>query len=175
MFSMLSYKQKMWLILISGAFVFVLGYYFAITPTLSVWDKIEKEEYKIEKAKTAHIDIEKATKSLQVLRQKVGKTSPSFMQFQKDFLNSVVPFADKNKIKVSEIKLPHYAPKNGYEIQTMQLECKGSFKGLTQLLNHIQQENIGRVCSVNYELRKDHKLKREFLYATFFIQNYLAQ
>jgi len=174
MFSRFTYKQKTGLLISAGLILLFIGYKIAISPTLSLAGKIDVQENKIEKAKTANSDISRGLKSLAILKRKVGKTSPSFEAFQKELLNSVVPFAEKNKIKISEIKLPHKAPKNNYEIQTLQIECKASFKLLTKLLNHIQKENIGRVCSVNYELRKNHKLKRRFLYATFYVQNYLA-
>ena len=174
MFSRFTYKQKTGLLISVGLILLFFGYKIAIVPTLSLVDKIELQETKIEKAKTANSDISRGLKSLAILKRKVGKTSPSFEAFQKELLNSVVPFAEKNKIKISEIKLPHKAPKNNYEIQTLQIVCKASFRSITNLLDHIQKENIGRVCSINYELRKNHKLKRRFLYATFYVQNYLA-
>ena len=174
MFSRFTYKQKTGLLISASLLLLFVGYKIAITPTLGLLSKIDALETKIEKAKTANYDISTAVKNIAVLKRKVGKTSPSFEAFQEDLLNSVVPFAEENKIKISKIKLPHKASKNNYEIQTLQIECKASFKALTQLLDHIQRENIGRVCSVNYELRKNHKLKRRFLYATFYVQNYLA-
>lgn len=174
MFDKLTYKQKTWLLIVSAAVLFILGYSLAITPTIEIFDKIGDKELKIEKAKTADQDILRAQRKLQDLKRKVGKTSESFELFQKEVLNTVVPFAKQKKILVNEIKLPHKAAKNSYEIQTLQIECRGSFKSLTQLLDHIQKENLGRVCSVDYELRKDYKLKKRFLYATFYIQNYLA-
>jgi hypothetical protein len=174
MFSRFTYRQKTGLLIAASLLLLFVGYKIAISPTFKLLSKIDVQESKIEKAKTANSDISRSLKNLAVLKRKVGKTSPSFEAFQKELLNSVVPFAEKNKIKISEIKLPHKAPKNNYEIQTLQIECKASFKALTELLDHIQKENIGRVCSVNYELRKNHKLKRRFLYATFYVQNYLA-
>ncbi len=174
MFSHFTYKQKTGLLITASLLLLFVGYKIAISPTLGLLSKIDAQETKIEKAKTANSDISTAVKNIAVLKRKVGKTSPSFEAFQEDLLNSVVPFAEENKIKISKIKLPHKAPKNNYEIQTLQIECKASFKALTELLDHIQKENIGRVCSVNYELRKNHKLKRRFLYATFYVQNYLA-
>ena len=174
MFSRFTYKQKTGILIVGALLLLFIGYKIAISPTFALLGKIDVQETKINKAKTANSDISKALKSLALLKTKVGKTSPSFEEFQKELLNSVVPFAETKKIKISEIKLPHKASKNNYEIQTLQIECKANFKALTELLNHIQKENIGRVCSVNYELRKDYKLKRRFLYATFYVQNYLA-
>ena len=172
MFSQLSYKQKTRFLLISGFILFFIGYKLAILPTLDLYRKIEKEVKNIEMAKTAPNIILKSKNKLQELEKKVGQTSPTFELFQKEVLNAVVPFSKKNHIKINEIKSPHIANKNSYEVQTLQIECKANFKNLTLLLNYIQHENIGRVCSVDYELRKDHKLKRHFLFAKFFIQNY---
>lgn len=174
MFDKLTYRQKTWLLIVSAIVVFWGGYSLAISKTFDLYSKIEIESQKLQKAKTANNDIVFAQNKLNQLKYKVGKTSPSFEIFQKEVLNKVVPFAKQNKILVNEIKLPHKSIENRYEIQTLQIECRGNFRSLTRLLNHIQKENLGRVCSVDYELRKDHKLKKRFLYATFYIQNYLA-
>lgn len=169
-----TYNQKTWGLIISAVLLTIVGYYLAISPTFELQHKINKAEVEIEKAKTASSDVKKATKELAKLEQMVGQTSASFEIFQKELLNAVVPFADENHIKVTEIKLPHLAQKNTYEVQTLQIVCKGNFEQLSRLLDHIQRNNIGRVCSVNYELKKDYKLKKRFLYATFYIQNYIA-
>jgi len=175
MFDNLTYKQKTWLLVISSSILLFIGYKVAIIPTFKIQSSISLKQSKIEKAKTAQVDILKAQSQLTQLKTKVGKTSETFELFQKEILNSVVPFAKENDVLINEIKHPHKASKNGYEVQTLQIECRGGFSNLTKLLNHIQKENIGRVCSVHYELRKDYKLKRRFLYATLFIQNYLVE
>lgn len=174
MFSQLTYKQKTIMLIVSSIVVLVIGYQLAITPTLKLNSNIQKAKQNIELAKTAPNEISEANLLLEQLKRKVGQTSPSFEIFQMEVLNSIVPFADEHEIKINEIKLPHIATESNYEVQTLQIECKADFKELTLLLNHIQLENIGRVCSVNYELKKDLKLKKWFLFTTFYIQNYKA-
>jgi hypothetical protein len=169
----LTYKQKTILLLIAGIVVFILGRS-SIEATFDLYADINQKELDIKNAKSAPNDILKYEQELVQLNYKVGKVKPSFEQFQKEVLNCLVPFVNRQKIKLKEIKQPHYANKSGYQIQTLEITSIGSFKKLSLLIDHLQKENTGRICAVNYNLKKDNKTKKWFLESTIFIQNYKA-
>ena len=95
----LTYKQKTILLLIAGIVVFILGRS-SITATFDLYADINQKELEIENAKSAPNDILKYEQELVQLNYKVGKVKPSFEQFQKEVLNCLVPFVNKQKIKL---------------------------------------------------------------------------
>lgn len=174
MLDKLTYKQKTIVVIFLGLLLFITGYQLAIRPTIDLHFKIEQSRNAIQTAKAAPFNIERYQIELKKLNQKVGKTATSFEVFQKEVLNTIVPFTEKKGMKIEVIHLPHFAQEKKFEIQTLQIECQSSFKNLTLLLDHIQKQNIGRVCSVDYEMKKNNLLKKWFLFSTIYIQNYKA-
>jgi len=172
MFDKFTHKQKT-IALILGVFCLLyLGFKISVIPTIVLSNKIEQHELIVTQSKTAPEKIRQLKKQLRTLEKSVGNVETDFDVFQERLLQTIIPFTNSNSLTLSEIQEPHYATINGYQVQTVIIKIKGEFKDLSFLINHIQQNSVGRISSVSYNLKKDNKTKKMYLQATMFIQNF---
>lgn len=174
MFSQFNHKQKT-IILLLGAFtVLILGYSISVVPTLEIKAELEQKEQLYNDALIGPDQIKKLENKLTAINNSVGSVDVGFEDFQDRTLELIIPFSNSNQLTVNEINKPHYFESNGYEIQTMCIKVIGSYKNTSLLIDHIQNQDLGRVNSIRYNLKKDQKTKKEYLETTLIIQNYKA-
>ena len=174
MFDKLTYKQKTITLVIGVLCLLYAGFQISVTPTIALTEKIEENEFIIFQSITAPEEILRLKQQLQILKRSVGNVETNFDVFQERLLQNIIPFMNANKLNLAGIQEPHYASINGYEVQTVIIKIKGEFKNLSFLIDHIQQNSVGRISSVSYDLEKDSKTQKMYLQATIFIQNYKA-
>lgn len=172
MLNQLNYKNKTLLVVAASVLFLLLGWNTSISKTLDIYSSYQEQLTTLEKAAKAPEKLRKLNQELSKIESSFGRKNAEFHEFQDALLNLVIPYSNQNKLKIVEINEAQKANEKGYQIQTVSLRVSGSFKAITLLIDEIQHSSLGRLCSVDYELKKNRKNKTRYLQGTIYIQNF---
>ena len=167
-----SYKTKNKLLMIAVLFLFVLIYSFGIKKTVNTI-----LEYK--KISENYEQVQNAPKLLNDLQSKLNKINKSVdfkrensLSSEQNILELVTKICQDSKMTLMQFPKTNKTQKGDFLVETNQFVVEGSFANLVLLVYQIEQKNkVGRVASIQYELKKNNETKKQYLIATIFIQN----
>ena len=169
----LTNKVKFYLVLSLAVLLLFLSFNLALKPTFNQAKTLKNTKEKIEKAKTAPQKIQIAETQLAQMKEIVGSVENDYYVFQEQLLNTVVALSANNNVKIQQVKEPHVASINDYEVQTILINLKGGFNNITKLLDELERKrNLGKISSVSYDLIQNKRLKVFVLEATIYVQNF---
>ena len=169
----LSNKIKFYLVLAIAVLLLLLSFNLALKPTFNQANTLAETKQKIEKAKSAPEKIQVAEKQLQEMKEIVGSVENDYYVFQEQLLNTVVALSATHNVKIQQVKEPHVATINDYEVQTILINLKGGFSSITKVLDAFERKkNLGKISSVSYDLIQNKRLKVFILEASIYVQNF---
>ena len=100
------------------------------------------------------------------------KQQGSGMDNQQLLLGIISDYCNENDLVLKDFPLPIIFNDKDYIIETNIFEIQGGFIKLLKLVYELEQKTIvGKVMSVNYEIKKNYKTKSYALTATIYLQN----
>ncbi|MDG2194263.1 MAG: hypothetical protein P8K77_05320 [Polaribacter sp.] len=90
--------------------------------------------------------------------------------FQQVLLQKITRFAKKKKLQVIAFNEPHQFASNGTKISTYSFEVKGNFIPLLQLVQFLEQQQLGALISIHFEKKKNYSANRTYLTCKLLLQ-----
>lgn len=127
--------------------------------------------------------VDNAVAKIQFLQQKnnslttflTSKNVSLESSFQQMLLEKVTQFSKDKNITTIAFNKPHKVQDEQTTIETYSFKLKGDYVSLIKLINHLEQEQLGKLISVNFEKKKNYKTNRYYLTSTIFLQKITNQ
>ena len=172
MFENLTYKKKNQALAL-GLFVFlILVYFLAIQKTITAYKSYTENKEKVDNANSAPQKVAYYKKKLADIENIIKRQQGSGMDNQQLLLNVVSDYCNQNDLVLKEFPLPVIFNDKDYTIETNIFEIQGGFIKLVNLVYELEQKTIvGKVMSVDYQIKKNYKTKSYALTAIIDLQN----
>ena len=172
MFNQLTYKQKNILLLVSGCLFTVIMYQLSIKETLEKKEACETALVQAQLLANAPNSIASLNGQLAAMRKKVGYAHTDSMDTQQLVLEKVTAYCEDQRVELKKFPKPLLENAQNYQVETIQFVVEGGFIPLLKLIYEFEQtDHLGKVVSVDFNVKKELRSRKERLYATFFIQN----
>lgn len=171
-FDKYSFKQKNYALLIFSVLLIATAYKRAFSISIETSAYQEALEEKLERAKSADVEIRMIQQEIVGLNRFLGEENSSIEKVQQNFLNF---FAKKAKgVTVYQIDEVLNFKHPDFEINTQRIVLKGEYTHILTFLYAFEKEfKLAKIVSVQFELKRFPTEEFKALYATLFIQNYL--
>jgi hypothetical protein len=172
LFENLTYQKKNKLLAGVLVLALILAYFLAIQNTIYAYKSYKENEEKVANANTAPQKVAYYKKKLADIENIIKKQQGTGMDNQQLLLSVVSDYCNENDLVLKEFPLPITSNDKDYTIETNIFEIQGGFIKLVKLVYELEQNTIvGKVMSVNYEIKKNYKTKSFALTATLYLQN----
>lgn len=172
MLTNLTYKKKNLLLLVSSVIVMFLVYSLAIKKTIAEYSRFLGNKEKLERAVNAPAMATQLEKELIRMDTKIGNHNAKNINIDDALLSLLTDYCQSHHAVLREFPETTHTEDGDLEIETNQFMIGGNFSTLINLVYLLEQKyNLGKITSVNYQLKKDFKTKEMQLTATIFLQN----
>jgi hypothetical protein len=150
----------------------LLVYSFGIKKTMSAYIAYSDAKKKMEFAANAPEMASQLEKKLAGMDTKIGDQNTKEQNTTDALLSLITNYCQNNHAVLREFPQTTIAEAENMTIETNRFTIGGDFSTLLNLAYILEQKNkLGKVASVNYQLKKDFKTKEMLLTATLFLQN----
>lgn len=161
------------MLLIAGVILMVLLVYsLGIKKTMNAYMEYSDAKKKMELAANAPEMAAQLEKKLSEMNAKMGDQNTKEQNTTEALLSLIANYCQNNHAVLREFPQTTMAEAENMSIETNRFTIGGDFSTLVNLAYILEQKNkLGKVASVNYQLKKDFKTKEMLLTATVFLQN----
>lgn len=158
--------------LLIGSLVFAIAVYqLNIRSTVSLYLECKNLELKKKEAQTAPIKMKQMKTRLLKLESLIQngkeKISP-----RDQLLEIVTAYAQKNQLVLKEIPKINQIKEKELEVELDRFEIQGNFVSLLKLIHQLEQkEKVGKIASVEFNLKNNNVTKQANLTSLIYIQN----
>ena len=145
---------------------------------LSIKEAIERkqayEEAISQSAKLAGApqQMEELRKKIMTLDQSLGNLNGDTTDLPQLILEKVSTYCKKNGTELKKFPGVSRTDEQNYQLETTQFVVKGNFIDLLKLVYGFEQEyNLGKLVSVEFNIQKELRSRKQYLVATLFVQN----
>lgn len=164
----MDYQQKYKLLLGAIALFLVVAYWLAFSKTWQAYQTSAALEQQLSSAGQAWQDIESYQQQIQQLEAQ--QNNQSFTQNY--FFQKVTSFCQEQQLAIQDMPESRVYEQQDVEILHNPLKVEGQFIPMVRLLYHLEQEEqLGRVVSVEFNLGKNYQSRKEELTAHIHLQN----
>ncbi|MGQ0827047.1 MAG: hypothetical protein ACT4ON_01505 [Bacteroidota bacterium] len=168
----LTYKKKNLLLAIGMVMSVFIVYSFGIKKTINAYIVYSDAKNKMELAVNAPKMAAQLENELMEMDKKIGSHNTREQNTSEVLLGLLTNYCQDNHAVLREFPKTTVAEEGDMLIETNQFMIGGNFSTLINLVYILEQKNkLGKVASVNYQLKKDFKTKEMQLTATVFLQN----
>jgi hypothetical protein len=173
---LLSYKQKIKLLVASALVILILCYQYGFKNTWNVY-----ADYKENKIKTEQ--LEDYVNLMPLLKNEEKKINDLIknnlldtLTDAKETLAFITTFCKINNLKLTEYQPVQIAGNDNFNIATRQISVEGNYSGLLKLVYELENHQIyGRLCSVIFKSAEDPTSGKISLSCTFYLQNLMKK
>jgi hypothetical protein len=168
----LSYQKKYYLSLLSSVLLAIIIYQFAISKTISLYQKNQDLNTKLKEAVNTPAQLETIYKNLASLNKFIqSNQSDSAGSVHDALLGILSRYCKENGTLLKSFPETSFYTEGNFEIQTNTFTLQGSFVPLLRLVYLLEQkERIGKVSSLNFQATKDYDSKKTVLPVTVYLQ-----
>lgn len=164
----MDYQQKYKLLLGGIALFLIIAYWLAFSKTWTAYQESAHLEQQLSSAGQAWQDIESYQQQIQQLEAQ--QNNQSFTQNY--FFQKVTSFCQEHQLAIQEMPESRVYEQQDVEILHNPLKVEGQFIPMVKLLYHLEQEEqLGRVVAVEFNLGKNYQSRKEELTAHIHLQN----
>lgn len=166
-------KQRNIALVIGFIVMLLVSYRFAIKKTLDLGVKIEKLEKDKSLLDNAEAQIQGLKMEERYLDSILRSNDLSIENtFQQTLLIKVTQFVEKHKLKLIASNKPHSFVADGANLQTYEIEVKGSFRDLMLFANDMEQQRLAKLSSLTFEKKRNYKTRRDYLVCKLIVQRF---
>jgi hypothetical protein len=168
----LSHKKKNRLLGIASLFLLLAIYRLGIKNTLNA-----RQEYAALNEKAGMLDRMPAEssqmeKELAAIETGIKRYGQDSSEHQQQLLDLLTQYCQENRTVLREFPQTIISENGDLQVETNHFVIQGGFHELLLLVYTLEQkQRIGRIASVQYQLRKETKTKTTVLTATVYLQN----
>ncbi len=168
MFSSLKYRQKLQYTVLGLCLLLILAYFFSFSRTYEAYQLAQHQAQQLQNVQKASVEIPQLMQQLQTLNQ-----TATTEQFSQGLLfEKVSQFCADNQLDITEYAPPSHYQQDKIHIVTNKITVQGNFKAITRLVYAMEQTwRLGKVASVQYDLKQDRQTKKQYLEGVIFLQN----
>lgn len=164
----MDYQQKYRFLLIGIVFFVVVAYWLAFSKTWTAYQASTQLEQQLSSAGQAWQDIESYQQQIQQLEAQ--QNNQSFTQNY--FFQKITAFCQEHQLAIQDMPESMVYEQQDMKILHNPLKVEGAFVPMVRLLYHLEQEEqLGRVVSVDFNLGKNYQSRKEELTAHIHLQN----
>lgn len=168
----LTYKKKNLALLMLTLVVLFLVYTFGIKKTIAAYSEYSENKNKMEQALNAPLMAEQLEKELIRMDAKIGNHNTREENINEALLSLITTYCQSNHAVLREFPQTSINEDGDLSVETNRFIIGGNFFTLINLVYLLEQKyNLGKVASVNYQLKKDFKTQEMQLTANVFLQN----
>lgn len=93
-----------------------------------------------------------------------------YNSFQQMLLKKISDFSSINNINIKSFKQPYLNIENKITKETYVFSVQGDFINTIKLMNYLENEQLGKLTSINFKKEKNYKTKKEYLCTTVYLQ-----
>ncbi|MBL4568343.1 MAG: hypothetical protein JKY69_01295 [Flavobacteriaceae bacterium] len=167
----MNYKHKNRLLVIGFIVMLVVAYKLAIQKTVeskSMLLSMTNEKELLRNASNSMSLLKQQDIYLDSLLKSYDISSNS--SFQQVLLQKITRFSKENKLQIIAFNEPHTFVSNGTKLSTYAVEVKGYFIPLLQLVQFLEQQQLGELVSIHFEKKKNYRINRNFLTCKLLLQ-----
>lgn len=155
-------------ILLTALLVYSLG----IKKTMNAYMAYSDAKKKMELAANAPEKAAQLENKLSEMNAKMGDQGTKEQNTTEALLSLITNYCQNNHAVLREFPQTTMTEAEDMSIETNRFTIGGDFATLVNLAYILEQKNkLGKVASVNYQLKKDFKTKEMMLTASIFLQN----
>jgi len=164
-----SYRTRMRLLPLFFVGVVLLIYWLALKKTVELSRQVSQQQQRVEQLSDAPLQIQLIKRRLQEIQNRIGSRSGSITQ--EEVFRRISSWSKRNALVVREFPEPHQLSSEDYLLDTYSMEVEGRFKQLLRLVHHLEQdEYIGKLASLKFQLKTDRRSREEYLTLRIFLQ-----
>jgi hypothetical protein len=168
----LTYKKKNLILLLASILLAYIVYSFGIKKTIAAHSEYTENKNKMEQAANAPAMAEQLEKELIRMDAKIGSRNTEEENLNETLLSLITSYCQSNHAVLREFPQTTINEDGDLSVETNRFIIGGNFFTLINLVYLLEQKyNLGKVVSVNYQLRKDFKTQEMQLTANVFLQN----
>jgi len=169
-FKSLPYKKRTKYILIGTVIFLLVIYLLAIKKTVNL--------YQQNKTLTRQVDLAKdAPRGIKGYQERINdidsKLSHYISEYDQEYVLELVSnFCLKHHLLLSEFPKSETQEESDLLIETSTITAEGGFTNLLRLVYELEQnQNVGRISSVEFKTKKDFSRRKRVLFVTIYLQN----
>lgn len=172
----LTYKKKNQLLVAVAIAVIYFVYSLAIQKTIVAHNEYTAAKSQMELAANAPKAVSQLEKQLHLIDLKIGDQNADQQNTVQALLEVITNYCQKNHVILREFPETTAAKQGELLIETNFFVVEGTFASLINLVYVLEQkEKLGKIASVNYQLKKDLESKEMALTAAIYLQNIKQQ
>jgi acetolactate synthase small subunit len=164
-------KQKNIALWVGFFLVLWMVYLFAIQKTLetkAICSTLQKEKELLHNATQKMSYLQQKNKHFNALLEENNISENS--SFQQILLQKISAFSEKENLEILGFNEPHRIENGDTREETYFIEIKGDFTHILQLINSLEQKQLGELISVNFIKKKNYRTNRKYLIAQLYLQ-----
>lgn len=160
------------IIILSVLFLlFYSSYLFGVKKTFTTYNEFKKEQLRSNELKNASLNLSlwerKNSIYDSILRDNEFSSNDSF---NSNLFKKINKLSAHNTIEILDYSSPILATENQSKVFTFPITFKGRFKNILKTLHQIEMLRIGKIQSIQFQKRKNHKTNKYFLVCKFYYQ-----
>ena len=171
-----NYKTKNKILLGIGLLLLLIVYQLAIKKSIAAFSLNSSLKQQIEKAAGAPQKLALLEQQNLAYDAILANYKGNGSNTQQLLLSAVTGYCQENNLLLKEFPKSIFKQESEYLVETNYFVLEGGFINTLRLIHHLEQKNrIGKIASVNYQVKKDQRTQKDFLNATIYIQNVKKQ
>jgi len=170
----LTYKKKNKILLVTGAILCLVIYVVAISETVELRNLCANLKTQVQLSEGGSQRVAVYERRLNVIENKLRLSQFQGKQeeVQQALLSTVTNYCQSNGLLLREFPSTILNEESDFVIQTNRFVVEGPFvKSLDLLYQLEQKKKLGKVSSVNFQIKKDYKTKTQTLATCVYVQN----
>ncbi|CAA0140995.1 hypothetical protein [Tenacibaculum maritimum] len=165
-------KFQKYIALLIGFFLFLFLIYKA-----AIKKTIKAKENLIELQREKQV-LDNASEKIQYLQEKNNYLNATlkendisiFNSFQQTLLKKIIDFSITHSIDIINFNEPHTIREHKAIKETYIFRVIASYNNVLKLINYLEQQQLGKLISINFEKKKNYKTGKEFLTTEIYLQ-----
>ncbi|HBL77423.1 MAG: hypothetical protein A2W90_21360 [Bacteroidetes bacterium GWF2_42_66] len=166
------YQKRLWITVFISVIVIFVAWKGAFVKTLTSYRQIEKTESSIESSALTVSQKNRIQSEIEQFDLALGIHDTN-LPTEQTFDELISICGHIGDIRIVNFPDIHQVVVNNYKVTTIFAELEGAYSDLLKMVYQLERnEKTGRLVSVNFRKKKDHKKNKEFLSITLLLQNY---
>ncbi|HEX8514829.1 MAG TPA: hypothetical protein VF868_01430 [Bacteroidia bacterium] len=169
----ISYKNKTRLLVAVFVLFGFAAYHLAIKKTIIAYGDFQQSSARSELVANVPLLTAQLEKQLTQMDLRIGTRNKNTQNRDQELLEFITNYCEDNDAVLKEFPQNTSFDQGDLEIETNRFVVQGNFSTLLQLTYFLEQKKqLGKVASVQYQVKKDLKSREMELTSTIYLQNF---